>query len=319
MSTPTDLNTFLRGDEDSVLTVLLRKYDDGPGDSSTGPDDDGKHPWIGPFECWCKYWSEGATAPEKVSEFTVASLDAFDAHAVIGRIESDITDELGYAPIGLIKVQFWESGQGSTPIVRKQATLTAGHAGQRDQERDRNLRRINHLERQQTAAMDILQRNNAEAFTLLASTSDKLAQVAGMRGTTGSASDLSSLATLAGLGVVFLLYPSLKKMLRLPSDASVDEVMQASRTALAGVMKGVSGDGDGEPTPPQIPDLAKSGAGDDDDGDGDDERSATDVMMGTLRAEPGLLAVLMASVQSDPKLGPEATRLVKLAAAMTGE
>lgn len=245
MGTATDLDDLLFGEKgvEAAFTDKLAK----------GPTDD--DPLVGPFQVEAHYWPPNASTHTTVSEFPIGDRAGLNVQNVMSKLHADITEVVGPAPIGRMRIRIWEDKRKSYPLVKRIRTLTAPGAAQ-DITHQMLLRRVTQLESRDAEMFRIMSENNANAFLMAGKFAEELRQAATIRTATTAASDIGSVVAIVGLGVLLLGLPAIKRMLKLPPDATMQDVYIAAQGAL---MRQGGGKVGGNPTPPTPPASALTG------------------------------------------------------------
>ena len=255
MSSPTDLQGFLRNDDENLSSRLSTWLDRG---------DDRRGNITLPARIVVRWTAPGAASSEQLFELPITARPK-EAANLIEEIEKRVVEKLGPAPVGILRVRGNGKGASASPGLDFQCTLvtestangTAGEALLRGMvEQFARMTREMHTAGQQ---------DRAALMTLVADQAKTIQKLATVRTASSAAADNNSLGSVFGIMVLLMIAPFLKDIVNQADepDGATNQLLDGMR-GLVKKWLGPKGKKEADPgrqlpPPPQIPESVLSG------------------------------------------------------------
>lgn len=224
MATKTDLEGYLAEGDDSLRVKLdgaFRAMKEGKK----------KGPWK--FRLYAKMIGSQAQEPLLEEVLTQAG----GADSIVQKCRKAIVEKYGTDPHLVLRFYLWLPGKAGDRLVDHQRTIRP--LDQEGEALDRALLRAElSVERNRVAELHAqLVAQSAQLAAVVQTSHTSIATLGTARGTAAASSDMAGIMQFLALGLLVMMWPTIKKQLGVPKDATLPETMALFNVKLQSAME----------------------------------------------------------------------------------
>jgi hypothetical protein len=227
MATPTDLEGFLRSDEDNLTLRFGSLFSSLASGGTKAAQVSVNIRWRG----------QNAVSWDRINpEPLPAKIDPAGVSNLVMDIERRVTDRLGPSPFGTLQVTAYPPGCSAHPPLHFERTLLPSDSGGIGEPNLALVRGIlSEAQATNKALLTAIVQMSQSQMVLSGQLASSLQSAATVRTATASASDLGQFSNVIGLGLLIVFMPQIKAALGLAPDAPLRDVVSVAQRSLLGL------------------------------------------------------------------------------------